>query len=687
MAKRYHFTGIGGVGMAGVAYLLKKAGHYVSGCDITSSPRTRWLEENGISVVIGQSPSHITPDLDVCVFTPAVPKTDLEYLAAQKSECNVLYRGEVLASLFNGANGIAVCGTHGKTTTATFIAKLLMALGEKPSWCIGGETGAFPVAGIGSADGAMVVEADESDGTLSLYKAKILVVTSLDYDHPDHFKTYDDYLECYRTAIESADLVIESEKLACDDWPEILPLVQGEHNVRNARTAIEVALRRGHRREAIVSALPVALSALPNRRFERIWPPIGAFETSGCGTTKVGDPTIITDYAHHPKEIECAIGMARSLNPKRLRVIFQPHRYSRTKAFLYEFPQALSKADEIVLAPVYAAFEKPILGGDIADLYRALRNFIPGHSSAPTPAASKLLLARNAAEAWKHMLLTTEPGDIVMLLGAGDIIGLVPKVLEDMKKFNLEKVRSANPLQLSNHSFFRTGGVSFGKLIHSMPPSGSEAIILGAGSNTWFSDCATDLDIVKAPPESTAAKAGSSLIDGRPELAFMAGIPGTIGGWAKMNAGAFGDTIGNYIDHVIADGKKIPAEDCNFGYRTSSICGLITDVVLKPSTAEKAETQSAATYMAKRKRFPPRTCGSVFKNPSPSLSAGKLLEESGAKSLKVGGAYVWSEHANVIVASEGCTSSDILALARLMAAGVREQFGIALSAEIRGLCV
>ena len=210
------------------------------------------------------------------------------------------------------------------------------------------------------------------------------------------------------------------------------------------------------------------------------------------------------------------------------------------------------------------------------------------------------------------------------------------------------------------------------------------------GSNTWFSDCATDADILKAPEGCSAARPGASLLADHPELAFMAGIPGTIGGWAKMNAGAFGDSFGNHIDYVIADGRKIPAAECGFGYRTSTIPGLITEVILKPATRNQQLPTTnyqlpTEHYLARRKKFPPRTCGSVFKNPSPEQPAGKLLEEVGAKSLRVGGASVWSEHANVIVAGAGCTSSDILALARLMAARVRDRFGISLVPEIRGL--
>ncbi len=670
---KYHFTGIGGVGMAGVAFLLKKRGCDVSGCDLHATPRTRWLEANGIRVETGHSPDHITPDTDVCVFTPAVQRTNAEFVAAAGHE--IRYRGEVLAGIFNESQGIAVCGTHGKTTTATFIAKLLRALGDDPSWCIGGETGDFPVAGAGS--GAFVAEADESDGTLSLYRARILVVTSLEYDHPDHFRTLDDYLACFRKAMDAAECVIESSALDAADWPELRALVLGEHNVRNARTAIEVALRLGHAREEISAALPQALSALPDRRFERIWPPRAPADAKAA-------ISVFTDYAHHPTEIACAISMARALGPRRLRVMFQPHRYSRTRALLADFPAALSDADEIVLIPVYPAFEEPLCGGDVADLYLAVRDARPPGKCVP-------ILSRSAEEAWRHMFLTASDGDLIMVLGAGDLIDLVPRIVGDMQSLPDGRPPDAARagIDLSALSLFRTGGVSYGRLLRGGPvPDG--AIVVGGGSNTWLSDCATDRDVVRAPDGCGAAEPGAALVARRPDLAFMAGIPGTVGGWAKMNAGAFGDCFGNHVEYVVADGRRIPARDCGFAYRESSIPGLITEVVLKDAPSGAAgrggrETSDAAHYIARRRRFPPRTCGSVFRNPSPQQPAGRLLEEAGAKSLRVGGAYVWSEHANVIVAGEGCTSSDLLALARLMAAKVRDRFGISLVPEIAGL--
>jgi len=709
-----HFLGIGGVGMAGVAFLLKACGRAVSGCDLAPSPRTRWLEANGIPVAIGHAASHITdsvassatlPATDVgeLVVTPAVPPDNPELAAARAAGLTIRSRGEVLASLVNAADGIAVCGTHGKTTTATFTTRLLQNLGASPSWCIGGETGAVPVAGVGTVPtqtgtgpailgtGPLVVEADESDGTLALYRPRTLVLNAVDFDHLEHFGSKEDYFDCYRTIIrQTTDTII-----ACADHPQALALVEGvcppeaarrrfpqivtfgfspnaqvnatdwpdipvlgRHNVANALAAIAVALTRGFTREQIAAALPDAVAALPDRRFEQV------AESAGV--------RVYTDYAHHPAELKCAIDMARALRPARLRVLFQPHRYSRTKALRDEFPSAFAAADEVVLAPVYPAFEEPLLGGDIADLYAAFR----GQAPKVRGQAPQILLARSLDEGWHHLFLTARPGDLLMLLGAGDIVNLVPRVKEEMAEGSFP-ARTWTPL--APHSFFRTGGQTCG---------GGTKVIVGMGSNTWFSDCATDITLLQAPSNSSAARPGATLLADHPELAFMAGIPGTVGGWTKMNAGAFGDSFGNHVASVtvqLDDGTEriLRAADCGFAYRHSGISGLITDVMLKPSPAGDV-TARPADFLARRKIFPPRTCGSVFKNP-PEAPAGKLLEETGCKSLRVGGAYVWQEHANVIVAGDGCTSSDILALARLMAARVRNRFGIVLEPEIRGL--
>ena len=177
-------------------------------------------------------------------------------------------------------------------------------------------------------------------------------------------------------------------------------------------------------------------------------------------------------------------------------------------------------------------------------------------------------------------------------------------------------------------------------------------------------------------------------------IPWMAGIPGTIGGWIKMNAGAFGHSISEVIEKVMVDGKWLSAADCGFAYRHSDIVGEIQDVILKNGEALSRPLQNkdgpsisplaAGDYLARRKKFPSGTYGSFFKNP-PGDYAGRLLEEAGAKDLRVGGAYVWAEHANVIVRGEGATPSDVLALARLMRNRVLFRFGVALEPEVCGI--
>ena len=639
---RIHLIGIGGVGMAGLAVLLKARGHEVSGCDLKATPRTRWLESQGIPVFVGHSPDHLK-DADEVIVTPAVARDNPERQAC----VNPRFRGEVLAELVNSTDGIAVCGSHGKTTTATWIAKLLQALGESVSWCIGGETGAFPVAHA-AASGPLVVEADESDGTLALYRAKTLVVNKCEYDHPDHFKTEADYFACYETAKRNAETVIESESLDCSmvrtfECSNGLP----EHNLKNMRAAVEVALRRGHAMTDIAKALPQIVAKLPDRRFERVWP-----QSNNQTVEQSNHLLVYTDYAHHPTEMACAVGMARQICRGTLRVLFQPHRYSRTKALLRDFPAAFEGADEVVLCPTYAAFEQPVEGGDIADLYRACRERF--NAETRRRGEVSLFLSRSCDEAWEHAFNSMREGDLTLLLGAGDIINLVPQIHRDLDSASL-------------------------RLCAGNPTPRLRKIWIGQGSNTWKSDLNLSVEYVKT--SGPAGAPGASL-----GIPWMAGIPGTVGGWIKMNAGAFGHSISEVLAEVKVDGRWLPASACGFSYRHSDITGEIQDFKLNSnySAVRLPTSPSAEAYLAKRKQFPAGTYGSFFKNPEGDF-AGRLLEAAGAKELRVGGASVWSEHANVIVRGEGATASDVIALARLMRNRVFFRFGVRLEPEVQGI--
>ena len=644
-----HFTGIGGVGMAALAVLLKKDGCEVDGCDLKPAKRTEWLESLGIPVRFGHSPLHVE-NADEVVYTPAVSKNSPEIAAAGR---RAVSRGEKLASLVSSRDSVAVCGSHGKTTTSTFTAKLLAALGESVDWAIGGECGDFPVAGsVEGRPGAprvLVVEADESDGTLALYHPSILVVTNCEYDHPDHFKTPQDYFACFDKARSNARDVVESESLG--GFPGEIAETCGDaiaalapHNRKNARAAVEVALRRGHKPCDIARVFAGAVAELPDRRFEKV------------------APQVYTDYAHHPTEMKCAIAMAREkAGAGRLRVVFQPHRYSRTKALAAAFPEAFALADEVVLAPTYAAFEEPLEGGSIFDLYAECRK----REGKGALASVKFLLACSLGEAWRHAALSMRDGDLTLLLGAGDIISIAEKA----RNFRPSPV-AGTAKDLAGLSFFRTGGASVG---------GGVKRVVGSGSNLWISDLTTDEEYSK--PSGGAASPGASLA-----IPWMAGVPGTVGGWVKMNAGAFGHSISEVVSRVKASGKWLDKAECGFGYRTSAIDGEIEDVEFDEAALSAARAAGdAAGFLARRAKFPPRCCGSVFKNPPGGRAAGELLEAVGAKGMEVGGAYVFEGHANVIAARDGARSSDILALAGILRSKVKSRFGVVLEPEIQGL--
>ena len=679
--RRVHLVGVGGVGMAGLAVLLKARGCEVSGCDLRRTPRTDWLQGLGVRVGFGHDPAHVA-DVDEVVATPAVRRDSPELAAAGG---RVRSRGEVLAEIVSGtADSIAVCGSHGKTTTATWIARLLLALGEDVSWAVGGETGDFPVANVPSSprvasvravpsvpSSPLVVEADESDGTLALYHAGTLVVTNCDYDHPDHFKTREEYIACFdaarRNAADVVDDPVALEPLAGPLGLDALGLAP--HNRRNALMAAEVARRRGHPIAAIAAALPHVVAHLPDRRFQRV------------------SDGVYADYAHHPTEMKCAVASARIVCRGTLRVLFQPHRYSRTKALLADFPAAFAEADEVVVCPTYAAFEDQVEGGGSADLYAACRDWDGSRTEARRHGERGLYLARSCEEAWEHARNSMRDGDVTLLLGAGDIIDLVPRVQADVRQDRLRA--SVPPCERFAHAHRRR-------------------VWIGAGTNTWKSDLNLSVDYVKTA--GRAGMAGAALVAEHPKLIpWMAGIPGTVGGWIKMNAGAFGHSVSEALEAVKVDGRWVAAEDCGFGYRTSAIKGEIQDFRLKESDQSDKRDQgdtsplnsapasglsrlsrpsrpeaAAATpcdYLSRRVKFPAGTFGSFFKNP-PGDFAGRLLESVGAKGMRVGGAFVWDGHANVIVRGDGATASDVLALAQILAERVRLRLGVALETEV-----
>ncbi len=443
-----HLIGVSGVGMAGLARLLHARGFRVTGCDLVPGRPAEWLVAQGIAVRTGHDPSHIRPGTDWVVRSAAVPEDSPEVARAVERGIPVFTRGQVLPALLDAHVSVAVGGTHGKTTTSTFIALMLRGAGRDPGWCIGGEVcGPGTVAHVG-ADRELVVEADESDGTLALYHADISVVTNIEFDHMEHFEDEGAFRACFRHFAEQArrhvvyclddpaaralcetdesnvsygfaeaaqvravavdlrphsasfDLTVRGESMGRVTLP-----VPGQHNVVNALAACAVGLELGLEACEVVQAM--AGVSLPRRRFDRV------VEHDGI--------TVISDYAHHPSEIRALIGTAIEVPHRRLMAVFQPHRYTRTAALGEAFPPAFAGLDALILTPVYAASEQPLCGGTVWDLYERFAAPRRDDGGAGEGAALAVMVAPGLEQAWDYLGHRLAAEDLLLVIGAGDV--------------------------------------------------------------------------------------------------------------------------------------------------------------------------------------------------------------------------------------------------------------------------
>ena len=386
--KNIHFVGIGGIGMSGVAEILADRGFTVSGCDLRPSAATDLLIRRGVRVTWGHDPSHLA-DVDLVVVTSAVRGANAEVDTARAQGMRVMKRKEILGALVNEKRGVGVSGTHGKTTTSAMIAVILEEAGLDPTIVIGGMLRNLGSNAKSGAGDLAVVEADEYDRSFHELHPEIAVVTNIEADHLEYFGSFEAIVEAFEVFVEGirpggvvvgcvddpavAKLLkkidssviryglsdaadIRAQNVSFDErgshfevpgagWFRLF--VPGEHNVRNALGAIAVARQLGVSASVIASALAKFLGV--DRRFQILGEYAGAL--------------IVDDYAHHPTEIRATLDAARRGYPKRRIVaLFQPHLYSRTRDFAREFAESLRVADVALVAPIYAAREKPIEG-------------------------------------------------------------------------------------------------------------------------------------------------------------------------------------------------------------------------------------------------------------------------------------------------------------------------------------
>ena len=759
-AGRVHMLGICGVGMAGVAYLLARRGWRVSGCDAHANGLAAWLQEAGVTVAEGHNPAHVgeLTEADRVIVTPAVSQTEPEREAAQLRGVPIFRRGEVLAALLSQSRGVAVCGAHGKTTTTCFATRLLQLLDADPSWCIGGFTRRLGgVAGCG-AGRELVVEADESDGTLALYHPAVTVLNNIDLDHLEHFDGEAALCACFRQAVvqtregiavfrdnarawhaaQSATVpvldfgfsvestlraykvVVAPSSLSFDVAYRGTPMgritlaVSGRHNALNALGAAAAAILLGHAPEKVFAVLSQACDELPGRRFESV--------------AEVDGIRCIADYAHHPTELQAAVEMASVQKPTRLVVVFQPHRYTRTLALGADFPKAFALASEVILLPVYAASEARIEGGDICDLYAHFREQQPG---------LKVRLARSREEAWGYLRQELKSGDLLLIAGAGDVIELAKLIEADVAKgwptrrapegFEAELGRvdgaRVTPFgSLSGWCFFGAGGwarwrvevsdeASLAGVVKACGAYGVPWRMVGAGANAWFSDLGEPGCVIRFSEDAFRtfevrgdevtvgcgyrgpALLGALEREGLAGLEFLEGVPGSVGGWLAMNAGAQGGEMASrvaWIRCLNPDGKVtiLSGTDLVFSYRH---CAALENRVALACGLRLAKSEISAVKALRQqmraKRIPLaglRTEGSVFRNPA-SDAAGRLLDAAKCKGLRIGGARVTDFHANIVAVDGVVQASDVLALVMRMRNRVMQTAGVELRPEIDGL--
>jgi len=442
-----HFVGIGGSGMSGIAEVMLSLGYAVQGSDLNANKQTKRLEKQGATVFIGHASDNIR-DADAVVVSSAVDASNPEVAAARELLMPVVSRAEMLAELMRFRYSVAVAGTHGKTTTTSLVASVLAEGGLDPTFVIGGRLkSADANARLGQGD-YLVAEADESDASFVHLKPMLAVVTNID---ADHMSTYDGDIEKLKSSfieflhnlpfyglavvcsddpgvndvladigrsvttygtndeadVRATNIVFTAEITEFDvvrkdssDSLHVRLQLPGMHNVRNALAAIAVADELQVGGEVVAKALEDFEGI--DRRFQRL----------GEVKTKAGTVMLVDDYGHHPTEIAATLSAAKSGWPgKRVVLVFQPHRYSRTRDLMDDFATVLSDADVLILLDVYAAGEEPIAGADGRAMARAIR----------TRGSVEPVFVESLDDLQPVLLDLLEDGDLVLTMGAGDI--------------------------------------------------------------------------------------------------------------------------------------------------------------------------------------------------------------------------------------------------------------------------
>ena len=458
---RVHFIGIGGAGMSGIALVLHQRGYTVSGSDLKASRYTRPLVRAGISVTIGQEAETIDREApEIVVISSAIPSTNPELVRARELGIEVWPRAKMLSYLSRGAVTIAVAGTHGKTTTSSLAATMLDRIGQSPTFLIGGVIDGYETNGHSGTGPYFVAEADESDGSFLFLEPNYVIVTNIEADHLDHYGTLEAIEETFCKLM--ASIPEDGALIVCGEDPHVPELARscnrrvvtygfdegndvvcvahdgpgnafavrmpdgaayelhldnnpGRHNMLNACAVMALSAELGLDLQA--SAEAVSSFSGVHRRFETVGEADGVL--------------IIDDYGHHPTEIAATLSAARNLG-RRINVVFQPHRYSRTQALAEQFGGAFRDADEVWVMDVFSAGETPIPGVS----GRTVANAI--HAEEPDKPVS---YQPNRHDLVEELAGRVASGEMVITMGAGDVTMIGPSLLAELRQREAARTR------------------------------------------------------------------------------------------------------------------------------------------------------------------------------------------------------------------------------------------------------
>ncbi len=452
MKKHYHLIGIGGIGMSGIAQLLLKSGFKVSGSDLKENATTRMLAEMGAEIFLGHKAKNISVQ-EVVVYSSAISGDNPEVRRARDLNIPLIQRAQALADLMQEKTAITVAGSHGKTTTTSLVSYMLLEAGLCPTAAIGGVLNNIQTnACLGSGE-FFVAEADESDGSFLNYSPKYSIITNIDREHLDYYHDFENEIRAF-------DQFIRRTKpggcvFACSDDRHLNRLMHnypgrqvsfgldtpadlyaknirfngllsefdgyfkkklishfqlslgGRHNISNSLAVIALGLELGIGLRYICASLSNYKGA--GRRLEVKF--------------KSDRYTVIDDYAHHPSEIKATLSAAANLNARRRVVIFQPHRYSRTQLLFEDFAVSFAQADYLVITDIYAASEQPIVGVNAQKLLDKIKETDPGKEVLYLP-KEKII---------GHILSMLKDGDLILTLGAGDIVRISDALAQELK--------------------------------------------------------------------------------------------------------------------------------------------------------------------------------------------------------------------------------------------------------------